>query len=230
MSTYAGRCGAMVDHVLFDFNDSNSKFASEADILALLNRGLVDLAQHNCFLKIDTLDLVAGTSDYALVTPFPDIVKVDSVFWSEPKCELVRLQNAAEYRRSLGVYSPYAHRPHYWWYHNGYLTLSPTPATTAAAALAINYFYVPTPMNGLAADVMSEDTPPVLVTAAVSEPEGIPEAMDNVLEEYALWKLFARDRHAPDAPQFSQQHYASYLQLTALLKGISGPTQLRPYR
>jgi hypothetical protein len=76
------------------------------------------------------------------------------------------------------------------------LQLIPAPIATASDAIAVLYFYVPDDLTGTAVTGVT----PVAVNATD----------DDLFVNYALWKIYARDRHAPIALKDAQMYEQRY--------------------
>lgn len=224
-TTYTGRLGAICDEILAEFNDTSRGIVkTDAELLRLVNLCKDDLAREGYFHDETALPTVSGTATQDILDTIPTFQELIGLYRSTDHFPLTRIDSTMKLELARKCLSS-AGTPKFFYLNGSTLDLIPAPDSTAADTLTIHFRYRPANMTGLTADEQTS-------TPDGTTPEKVQQSRDSVFVYFALWKLYTRDRHAPNAPQFAANFMAMYERERASILGVDmSPTfQMRGHR
>jgi hypothetical protein len=195
MATCAGPAGLLMDDIKLLLNDRGVKdFASEAELLTLLNQVHELIAQEGYWRTMTTFSSTASTWEYDLTALVSDYVKLESLWWEgtgdSNSYFMERVGNMPRFmnKRRQSITSDLGY-PQFYTVQSNQLYVWPTPNATTADAFRIWYQQMPTAM---------------ICDAGYSLP--VSPAHRSVYIYGVMWKLFQRARPSPHAAKFSKEY------------------------
>ena len=143
----AGRVGKLVDRVLRQSKESRGTFFTTANIVAMINECLTDLAMEGAWPKSVDVDVVAGQAEYDPMALASDFSALSALVWVETERGLdsVTASDLQRLKRKPRVYgfSPYQWCPTV--YHQGgdKVEIWPVPQTALTGGLRLDYYSNP---------------------------------------------------------------------------------------
>lgn len=176
------RLTTIIGQVLRKFNDDDQDHVSQNQVLDWVNEAIQEISSHGYWNTSGALNVVADQSSYDLLALYPTLMDVESVVWEATSTKLIPVSTWDQYIKLLQVTST-SETPYCYYLMSNTLYFVPTPATSATAGATIYYSYCPS-----ALDLATNTSIP------------LPKSFDTVLQAYCLACVYARDRHAPMAP------------------------------